>query len=74
MSRQMKLLDAAAKQTELETLAQTAEAAAQCRLCGLCATRKNVVFSRGNPLAKLMIIGEGPGQREDETGLPFGGA
>jgi uracil-DNA glycosylase len=39
----------------------------------LCDTRNNVVFFDGNPNAKLMIIGEGPGQQEDETGLPFVG-
>lgn len=44
-----------------------------CRLCGLCEHRNNVVLSRGNPQASLMIIGEGPGQQEDLTGLPFVG-
>jgi len=47
--------------------------ALQCQLCGLCKTRTNVVFADGNPKAKLMIIGEGPGQSEDETGIPFVG-
>ncbi len=55
------------------SLEEAAAAAAVCRNCVLCKTRNNVVFSRGNPKAKLMIIGEGPGQREDETGLPFVG-
>jgi DNA polymerase len=36
-------------------------------------TRTNVVFADGNPQAKLMIIGEGPGQNEDLTGIPFVG-
>ena len=44
-----------------------------CRRCDLAATRTHVVISRGNPLAQLMLIGEGPGQNEDETGLPFVG-
>ena len=48
-------------------------AASGCRQCGLCNERKNVVFARGNPEANLMIIGEGPGRYEDETGLPFVG-
>ena len=30
-------------------------------------------MSRGNPAARLMLIGEGPGAREDETGRPFVG-
>ena len=44
-----------------------------CHRCELAATRTHVVVSRGNPLARLMLIGEGPGQHEDETGLPFVG-
>lgn len=35
--------------------------------------RKNVVFGSGNPDAKLMFIGEGPGQNEDRLGKPFVG-
>ena len=49
------------------------EAALSCTDCSLCETRTNVVFFDGNPYAKLMIIGEGPGQKEDETGIPFVG-
>jgi uracil-DNA glycosylase len=44
-----------------------------CQRCELGATRTNAVIGRGNPSANLMIIGEGPGQNEDETGLPFVG-
>lgn len=44
-----------------------------CQKCNLARTRTQVVVSRGNPHATLMIIGEGPGQQEDETGLPFVG-
>ena len=44
-----------------------------CRRCGLCETRTNVVFGMGNPQAEVMFIGEGPGQNEDEQGLPFVG-
>lgn len=45
----------------------------QCQRCELGATRTHAVVSRGNPQADLMIVGEGPGQNEDETGLPFVG-
>ncbi len=45
----------------------------QCQRCGLAAGRTNVVVSRGNPAAPIMIVGEGPGQQEDEQGLPFVG-
>jgi len=44
-----------------------------CRKCRLAKTRKKIVFGMGNPYAGIMIIGEGPGQQEDEQGLPFVG-
>lgn len=44
-----------------------------CHRCDLGATRTHAVVGRGNPQAPIMIIGEGPGQNEDETGLPFVG-
>ena len=54
-------------------LQQLTEACAACRRCGLAAERQQVVVSRGNPAARLMLIGEGPGAQEDSTGLPFVG-
>lgn len=45
----------------------------QCRACGLCETRQNVVFGTGNPNAEVLFIGEGPGENEDKQGLPFVG-
>lgn len=47
--------------------------ASVCKKCPLANTRTNVVIERGNPKALIMIIGEAPGQSEDETGLPFVG-
>lgn len=44
-----------------------------CTKCPLAEHRTNVVFGYGDPDADLMIVGEGPGQREDEQGLPFVG-
>ena len=41
--------------------------------CNLKINAKNLVFSDGNPLSPLMIVGEGPGQKEDEIGKPFVG-
>ena len=43
----------------------------QCQRCDLGKNRTNAVIGRGNPQAKIMIIGEGPGQQEDERGVPF---
>jgi uracil-DNA glycosylase len=45
----------------------------QCYRCGLGETRTHAVVGRGNQNALIMIVGEGPGQHEDETGLPFVG-
>lgn len=47
--------------------------ALKCNLCGLRSTCKQVVFGEGNINTKLMFIGEGPGQDEDEQGRPFVG-
>ena len=45
-----------------------------CTRCGLCRTRKNVVFGVGPQNADVMFIGEGPGEQEDLKGEPFVGA
>jgi len=37
-------------------------------------TAKNLVFGKGNPDAKIMFIGEAPGEKEDEEGIPFVGS
>ena len=44
-----------------------------CTRCGLCRGRTNIVFGVGNPDARLMFIGEGPGADEDLKGEPFVG-
>ncbi len=44
-----------------------------CTRCGLCETRHNVVFGVGNPNAKVLFVGEGPGEQEDLKGEPFVG-
>ena len=54
-------------------LLELASACATCRCCSLGSSRLNVVVSRGNPAARLMVIGEGPGAQEDEQGQPFVG-
>lgn len=45
----------------------------ECKKCGLCETRNNIVFGVGNPKAEVMFIGEGPGEQEDLKGEPFVG-
>ncbi|MBQ9941784.1 MAG: uracil-DNA glycosylase [Christensenellaceae bacterium] len=44
-----------------------------CEACGLCQKRKTIVFGEGNPDTRIMFVGEGPGEREDEMGRPFVG-
>ena len=44
-----------------------------CRGCGLCETRTHVVFGVGATDAEILLVGEGPGQHEDEEGVPFVG-
>ena len=46
----------------------------KCLKCELGKTRTNIVFSDGNPeKAKIVLIGEAPGENEDKTGVPFVG-
>ncbi len=45
----------------------------QCRLCGLSSSRRQTVFGVGPQNARLMIVGEAPGQEEDASGEPFVG-
>ena len=44
-----------------------------CQRCPLYTTRHNVVFGQGVENAEVLFVGEGPGQSEDEQGLPFVG-
>lgn len=59
------------KKEQLEKLDQLMSA------CSKCALRENcsrVVFGEGDPKAEIMFIGEAPGKKEDETGIPFVGS
>jgi DNA polymerase len=44
-----------------------------CTRCPLSATRNKIVFGDGDPNARLLFVGEGPGADEDAQGLPFVG-
>jgi DNA polymerase len=54
-------------------LANLAKQVSSCTRCPLAQTRTQTVFARGNPQAKLMIVGEAPGFYEDQQGKPFVG-
>lgn len=57
----------------LNTLDEIAERIRTTHCCALCPTRVNAVPGEGNPNARLMLVGEGPGATEDATGRPFVG-
>lgn len=57
-----------------KTMKEIQEECSLCTNCPLAKTRTNVVFGTGNEKAKLMFIGEAPGQQEDLSGKPFVGA
>lgn len=56
-----------------ETLEEINEEVKKCTKCKLCKNRTNTVFGIGNPNARVMFIGEGPGADEDIQGEPFVG-
>jgi uracil-DNA glycosylase len=55
------------------TLAKLRDAAKGCRACDLWKTGTQTVFGEGSPHAKVMFVGEQPGDREDIAGRPFVG-
>jgi len=48
-------------------------AVAGCTACPLCESRRQTVFGSGHPRAHWMVVGEAPGEQEDEQGEPFVG-
>lgn len=61
------------REWRLERLRDLCGSWEDCTKCGLGEGRKNTVFGNGDPCADIMMIGEGPGETEDETGEPFSG-
>lgn len=59
---------------QLESLDKIRKDLGDCQRCKLGKTRKNLVFGVGNPQARLVFVGEGPGADEDTKGEPFVGA
>jgi len=59
---------------KLDQLSQLRSDWNDCNRCGLSETRNLVVFGEGHPSARIMFIGEAPGEEEDEKGIPFCGA
>jgi len=61
----------AIKGPKSEKLQELKDSISKIKNCELKKNSTNVVFSDGNPNAKIMIIGEGPGANEDLEGIPF---
>lgn len=55
------------------TLDEVRDELGNCTRCKLHETRRNIVFGEGNPKARLVFVGEGPGEEEDKQGRPFVG-
>jgi uracil-DNA glycosylase len=58
---------------QCQTLAELEDAMRGFDGCALKATATRLVFADGNPEARIMLVGEGPGGEEDREGLPFVG-
>lgn len=56
-----------------QSLDQLKAGCEKCQNCPLGATRTKLVFGTGNPNARLMFVGEAPGEQEDLSGIPFVG-
>lgn len=74
-ARSSELLEVEVSKTSeaAETLAEIAEEVKRCTLCELFRTATNGVPGEGDPNARVMFIGEGPGWHEDKQGKPFVG-
>jgi len=58
----------------MEKFAKLTEEIKKCDKCPLRAGCTQVVPGDGSPQAELMFVGEGPGEKEDQQGIPFCGA
>jgi uracil-DNA glycosylase len=67
------LAAAMAPKTNTSTLPEIRAQLGNCQRCKLCTGRTHIVFGVGDPQARLMFIGEGPGRDEDLQGEPFVG-
>jgi uracil-DNA glycosylase family 4 len=67
---QLNIFDSTSKK---QTLEEIKEEIGDCTRCKLHEGRTNIVFGEGNPKARLVFVGEGPGRDEDIQGQPFVG-
>ncbi len=57
----------------MQSLSELEQKCRSCTRCALSETRTNCVFGTGSPTADVMFVGEAPGAKEDESGIPFVG-
>jgi DNA polymerase len=69
----VKILEAWDEGAGSETLDTIQDDLGDCQRCKLWKMRKHIVFGAGNPEARLVLVGEGPGYEEDLQGIPFVG-
>ena len=61
------------KSDPAERLKAVREQLGDCTRCRLCEKRTQIVFGVGDPAARILFVGEGPGAEEDRQGIPFVG-
>lgn len=69
----MARVNTVSKPAQAEDLGHLHSRVQGCLKCKLGGTRQNIVFGEGDPNARLMFVGEGPGADEDAQGRPFVG-
>lgn len=57
----------------IETLEEIRDDLGDCQRCALSKGREQIVFGAGNAAARLVLVGEAPGRKEDQQGVPFVG-
>ncbi|MFH2126939.1 MAG: uracil-DNA glycosylase [Pseudomonadota bacterium] len=73
MEQLMEAVMPTAPTPRLTSLAQVRQWMGECTRCSLSQGRNKIVFGSGPEDARIMFIGEGPGEQEDRQGLPFVG-
>ena len=73
LKRNQKDISIAVGKTRFEKLKQLKKNIQSIKNCELKKNATNLVFADGNINSKIMIIGEGPGAQEDNSGIPFVG-
>ncbi|HEV3156833.1 MAG TPA: uracil-DNA glycosylase [Candidatus Baltobacteraceae bacterium] len=66
-------MNLAERERREDALIRAAGVVEACRACAIGSTRTHSVYGEGDPCAAVMVIGEGPGETEDQLGRPFVG-